>query len=68
MNKAVGMADIPQSRQLLVLLSGARKRGVMETFPRRQITRRFPAWFLWLHGNIDFLRDQAAMAGLEASE
>ena len=62
----LGMADILHTKQLLVLISGAHKRRVMEIFLRRQITPQFPASFLWLHGNIDFLCDSAAMAGLEA--
>ncbi len=62
----LGMADILHSKQLLVLVSGARKRHAMEQFLRRQITPQFPASFLWLHGNIDFLCDAAAMTGLEA--
>ena len=62
----LGMADILQSKQVLALVSGTNKRGVMEKFLCRQITPWLPASFLWLHGNVDFLCDAAAMEGLEA--
>ncbi|MDA0231108.1 MAG: 6-phosphogluconolactonase [Proteobacteria bacterium] len=62
----LGMAAILQSHHLLVLISGAHKRDAMEKFLSRRITPQFPASLLWLHGNIDFLCDSAAMAGLEA--
>ncbi len=62
----LGMADILHSKQLLVLVSGAHKLHAMELFLSRQITPQFPASFLWLHGNVDFLCDAAAMKGLEA--
>ncbi|MFP6690838.1 MAG: hypothetical protein VCD31_16215 [Alphaproteobacteria bacterium] len=38
----------------------------MDKFLNLRITPQFPASFLWLHGNIDFLCDAAAMQGLEA--
>jgi galactosamine-6-phosphate isomerase len=62
----LGMADILRSRQLLVLVSGEQKRDVMEKLLSRKVTPQFPASFLWLHGNVDFVCDKAAMAGLEA--
>jgi len=62
------MADIFQSKHILALVSGARKRDVMKQLLRHEITPLFPASFLWLHGNVDFLCDQAAMAGLEAPQ
>jgi galactosamine-6-phosphate isomerase len=62
----LGMADIMQAQRLLVLVSGAGKREIMQTFLTRRITPQFPASFLWLHGNVDFLADADAMAGLEA--
>ena len=64
----IGMADILQSNHILALVSGARKRDVMKQLLRHEITPLFPASFLWLHGNVDFLCDQAAMAGLEAPQ
>ena len=62
----LGMAAILQSKHLLVLVSGAHKRDAMSKFLSRRITPHFPASFLWLHGNVDFLCDAAAMDGLEA--
>lgn len=64
----LGMADIMHARRLLVLVSGAQKRDVMEKILSRKITPHFPASFLWLHGNVDFLCDEAALAGLEAPQ
>ncbi len=62
----LGMADILRSRQILVLVSGEQKREVMEKLLSRKVTPQFPASFLWLHKNVVFLCDEAAMAGLEA--
>jgi len=61
----LGMAAILQSHHLLVLVSGPHKRDTMEKFLSHRITPQFPASFLWLHGNIDFLCDAAAIAGLK---
>ncbi len=62
----LGMVGILQARHILVLVAGAHKRKVMEHFLKRNVTPAFPASFLWLHSNVDFLTDCEAMAGLEA--
>lgn len=62
----LGMAGILQAKRILTLVSGSHKRDAMQRFLTRQITPAFPASFLWLHGNVDFLADADAMAGLEA--
>ena len=62
----LGMAGILQARHILVLVAGGHKLHAMEKFLTHRVTAAFPASFLWLHGNCDFLCDGAAMAGLEA--
>lgn len=64
----LGMAGTLGARHILVLVAGGHKRNAMENFLTRRVTPAFPASFLWLHGNVDFLTDADAMAGLEAPQ
>jgi galactosamine-6-phosphate isomerase len=59
----LGMADLLQSRRVLLLVSGASKREPMRRLLRGDITTEFPATFLHLHGNTRLVCDAAA-AGL----
>jgi galactosamine-6-phosphate isomerase len=56
----LGMANILQSRTILLLASGRRKRPVLERLRRPQVTPEFPASFLWLHPNVTVLCDEEA--------
>jgi galactosamine-6-phosphate isomerase len=48
----LGMADILQSRKIILLANGTAKRQVMELLFQQKISTQFPASLLWLHGNV----------------
>jgi galactosamine-6-phosphate isomerase len=56
----LGMAEILQSRQILLLVSGAHKRPAFQRLMRGGIATEFPASFLWLHPQITVLCDRDA--------
>ncbi len=60
----LGMAEILASREILLLVNGAKKREPLRKLLRREITTDFPASFLWLHPNWTLLCDREAAEGL----
>ncbi len=48
----LGMADILQSRKIILLANGTAKRQVMELLFEQKISTQFPASFLWLHADV----------------
>jgi galactosamine-6-phosphate isomerase len=56
----LGMAGILQSRMILLLVSGAAKRDVVQNLLSRRITTALPASLLWLHPNAVCLMDRDA--------
>ncbi len=62
----LGMADILESRTILLLVSGERKRAVLERLRQPEVTPQFPVSFLWLHPNVTVLCDEAAQGGKAA--
>jgi 6-phosphogluconolactonase/glucosamine-6-phosphate isomerase/deaminase len=56
----LGMADILQSRQILLVVSGARKAKPMRQLMDRDITTGFPASLLWLHRDTTCIVDSEA--------
>jgi galactosamine-6-phosphate isomerase len=56
----LGMADIFQSRMILLLISGTAKRDITQKLLSQQITTTLPASLLWLHPNAICLMDQEA--------
>jgi galactosamine-6-phosphate isomerase len=56
----LGMADLLQSRRILLLASGSRKRPVLERLRHPQVIPEFPASFLWLHPDVTVLCDEEA--------
>jgi galactosamine-6-phosphate isomerase len=56
----VGMADILQSRRVLLLVSGGHKATQLRRFMEGRITTQFPASFLLLHPNLTVLCDREA--------
>ncbi|MDX1471167.1 MAG: galactosamine-6-phosphate isomerase [Flavobacteriaceae bacterium] len=48
---SLGMKDILQSRQIIIILTGLKKNEVAKEFLSQKITTRLPASFLWLHEN-----------------
>lgn len=56
----LGMAEILQARQILLLVSGAHKQDAMERLVQQEVSTQFPASFLWMHPNVRCLCDRAA--------
>jgi galactosamine-6-phosphate isomerase len=48
----LGMADILQSRKIILLVNGTHKNEVMERLMEQKISTQLPASFLWLHPNV----------------
>ncbi|MGA2866001.1 MAG: 6-phosphogluconolactonase [Verrucomicrobiota bacterium] len=60
----LGLRDILQSRKILLLAGGERKRAVLERLRQPRLTPLFPASFLWLHPDTIVLSDEKAEGGL----
>jgi len=60
----LGMDEILASRKILLLVTGAGKRGPLRRLLQHEISTQFPASFLWLHPNWTLLCDREAAAGL----
>lgn len=58
----LGMADLLQSREVLLLVSGATKRDPMKRLLAGRISTDFPASLLHLHPRVTLLADAAALA------
>ncbi len=56
----LGMADILQSRQILLLVSGPAKREPLQRLLTQSITSQYPATFLHLHPNVSLFCDKEA--------
>jgi galactosamine-6-phosphate isomerase len=56
----LGMADILQSRKVILLVSGPHKAEQMRYFFMQQISTHFPASLLWLHPRLTIFSDRAA--------
>lgn len=56
----LGMVDIMNSKQLILLISGANKAEITKEFMTKRITTSLPASLLWLHPNALCLCDQDA--------
>jgi galactosamine-6-phosphate isomerase len=56
----LGMADIMNSKEILLVVSGARKRDAVRTLMAKTVTSQFPASFLWLHPATRLLCDNEA--------
>jgi galactosamine-6-phosphate isomerase len=56
----LGMADIFQSRMILLLISGTAKRDIVQNLLSERITTTLPASLLWLHPNAICLMDRDA--------
>jgi galactosamine-6-phosphate isomerase len=59
----LGMADLLQSRRILLLVSGAAKRGPLRQLLSGPIRTDFPASFLQLHPGVSLLCDAASFPG-----
>jgi galactosamine-6-phosphate isomerase len=61
----LGMSEILNSREILLLVSGANKREPLKRLVKHEIATEFPASFLWLHPNCTLLCDREASAGID---
>jgi len=50
----LGMADILNSKMIILIIQGANKKDVIDKFMSQEITTSLPASFLWLHPNVPF--------------
>jgi len=57
----LGMADLLQSGQILLVVSGRSKRAPLRQLLSGRISTHFPASFLWLHEKVDLFCDQAVL-------
>lgn len=48
----LGMADILQSKMILILINGSQKKAIVGQFLSKKISSSVPASFLWLHPNV----------------
>lgn len=62
----LGLADILQSRRVLLLVSGRHKREGMARLLARRVSMQFPASVLWLHRDAACLCDAEALEGERA--
>ncbi len=58
----LGMADLLQSRRVLLLVSGEAKRQPLTQLLKGEIAAQFPASFLHLHPDVTLLCDSAAVS------
>lgn len=49
----LGMADILQSKKIILLITGANKEKITEQLLTKKITTLLPASLLWLHSNVE---------------
>lgn len=57
----IGIADILQSKKIIILISGPGKKNTISAFLSGKITTQVPASFLWLHNDVTCLVDKNAM-------
>lgn len=60
----LGLRDILQSHEILLLVSGAKKESQLRRLLKPEITPRFPASFLWLHEAVTVCCDEASFPAL----
>ncbi len=56
----LGMKEILESTNILLLVSGENKRAVLKKLRHQEVTPTFPASFLWLHRGVECFYDAAA--------
>src|SRR6266568_5138869 len=62
----LGMAEIMQSRKVLLLVNGAHKRQQLRRLLEPEISSQFPASFLWLHPDVTLLYDRHSVVRLKS--
>lgn len=53
----IGMADLLQSRLIILIVNGSKKKAQLERLLTQKIDPKFPATFLWLHPNCELYTD-----------
>jgi len=53
----LGMADILQSKKIILLITGSNKQNITEQLLTKNITTQLPASLLWLHSNVECYLD-----------
>jgi 6-phosphogluconolactonase/glucosamine-6-phosphate isomerase/deaminase len=61
----LGMADLFQAREILVVVSGAAKQEPLGRLLSGRLTTEFPASCLVLHGSVSLFCDSAAASAAE---
>ncbi len=57
----IGMADILQSRKIIMLVTGTGKKNIAEEFLKGIVTPFLPASFLWLHAEVYCFIDEEVL-------
>lgn len=57
----LGMADILQSKKIVLLLTGDSKRTIIEELLTKKVSTKLPASLLWLHPNVECYLDRSSM-------
>ncbi|MGB5434800.1 MAG: galactosamine-6-phosphate isomerase [Maribacter sp.] len=57
----LGMGDILKSKKIILFLTGANKKAVIQKFLSKNVTTSLPASFLWLHPNVECFIDSTAV-------
>ena len=56
----LGMADLLQSKKILLLINGSHKKQITREFLNAEVSTQLPASFLWLHPHVTCLIDAEA--------
>lgn len=56
----MGMAELLQSRLVIMLVSGSKKKEQLKRLLNMKVDPQFPSSFLWLHPNVELYCDEAA--------
>lgn len=57
----IGMADILQSKKIIIIVTGSGKMEIIKDFLSGKVTTKLPASFLWLHPDTICLVDKEAL-------
>lgn len=58
----LGMQEILSSRKIVLLVSGAGKKGMVNRLMEGKISTTLPASFLWTHGNVECFLDRSVLS------
>lgn len=57
----IGMADILNSRKIILLVTGNHKKPIIEKLLQKKISTQLPASLLWLHSNVECLIEESSL-------